>query len=616
MAEFHADLRDIKFALFEQSDFASLLGTAKFKELDRDTIEAVIDEAYKLAKNQMAPINEDADRIGTTFDAKTGSVTMPKSFHEVYKTYADNGWLSLHHSPEYGGQGMPVTMHLVSHDIFFGACLSFSLNAILTTGAGHLIETFGTDELKRRFVEKMYRGEWAGTMCLTEAQAGSDVGAVRTKAKREGDHFVIEGEKIFISAGEHDMAANIIHPVLARIEGAPAGTKGISLFVVPKIRVKPDGSLGEANDVKCTGIEHKMGIHGSPTCTMVFGAEGKCHGYLLGEQHPAMAEMFQMMNDARILVGLQGSALANAAYQFARRYAEERIQGKDIFNRDPGAPSVPIIRHPDVRQMLMWQKAYAEGLRALLIRTAVFSDRAACTDDTAERERLEGLVELLTPVCKAYGSDVGFRSVELSLQTLGGYGYIGEYPVEQYLRDTKIASIYEGTNGIQALDLVGRKLPARDGANLMALAMMLNELIDKHTSHPVLGASMQKLAEARDALADVSLYFAKMGRKDPLVPVLNATPYLDLFGQVAVGWMLLEQASIAYPKLTAIAAAKGVKMDDAKALSALVGDNEDAKFFDGKVKVAQFYAARALPLCRAKADVLKAGDKTPMEMTF
>jgi hypothetical protein len=454
-------------------------------------------------------------------------------------------------------------------------------------------------------------------MCLTEAAAGSDVGALRTKARKEGDHYLIEGEKTFITAGDHDLTDNIIHAVLARIEGSPAGTKGLSLFLVPKIRVKPDGTLGEPNDVECTGIEHKMGIHASPTCSMSFGANGKCHGWLLGEADKGMRAMFQMMNEARIMVGLQGAALANAAYQYALKYAKERIQGRHILQfKNEAAPATAIINHPDVKQLLMWQKAIAEASRALLLRAAICYDLAHHNPDESQKAMYEGILEILTPVCKAYCSDQGFRSTEMSLQTLGGYGYICEYPVEQYLRDTKIASIYEGTNGIQAMDLVGRKLPAKGGMNLMTLAQQINELVEKHEKHELLAPEFALLAQARDALGDVSMYFAMTAPADPLVPVLNASPYLDLFGQTVFGWLLLEQAAIAYPKIVAICQKKGIKYDDEAAVAKLCADDDEARFYDGKVKVAQFYARRALPLCKPKADVIKAGDKSALSATL
>jgi alkylation response protein AidB-like acyl-CoA dehydrogenase len=615
MAESSADVRDVKFALFEQAGFERLLETPRYAELDRETAEAILDEAYKFAREQLAPLNPKADREGAVYDRETSAVRLPEGFKEVYDLYCQNGWLALAHTPEWGGQGMPYSLALACNDFFFGACLTFSLDALLGVGAAHLVEVFGTEELKRIYLEKMYTGVWGGTMCLTEPQAGSDVGALRTKARKEGDHYLIEGEKIFITFGEHDLTENIVHAVLARIEGAPAGTKGISLFLVPKIRVNPDGSLGEPNDVRCAGIEHKMGIHGSPTCTMVFGENGACHGYLLGEENKGMRAMFQMMNEARISVGLQGAALANAAYRFALDYAKERVQSPDLTKGKDAGP-VTIIHHPDVRRMLLWQKAIAEGTRALLFRTGAWADYATALEDATERETYDGLVGLLTPICKAYASDQGFRAIELAVQTLGGYGYTSEFPVEQYLRDTKIASIYEGTNGIQALDLVGRKLGLNGGKAVQDLLAIVQGVIEKAAKDAELGKASEALAGAVQDLGGVTMHFAEVGKENPMVPLLNATPYLDLFGLVTVGWLLLEQALIATPKLAAIAEAKGVDLSDGGARARLCADDPEAGFYEGKIQTARFFAARALPLARGKAKAILSGDTTPMTMPF
>ncbi len=617
MAEYYADIRDMKFIVFEQLGIEKLFNYPKYSELDNDTVDAMIEEAYKFAKNEMGPINEIGDTQGAVFDPETGKTTLPKEFHDVYKTYTENGWLALTHDPEYGGMGMPYTMQLATNDFFFGSCLSFSLGTMLTNGTGHLVDVFGTDKQKEIYLEKLYTGKWAGTMCLTEAGAGTDVGAVRTKAKKEGDHYLIEGEKIFITFGDHDLTDNIIHAVLARIEGAPAGTRGLSLFIVPKFRVNDDGSMGEANDVRTDRLEEKMGIHASATTTLVFGNEGKCHGYLLGEENKGMRVMFQMMNEARISVGQQGSALGNAAYQYALNFAKERIQGKNILqSRDESAPSVPIINHPDVKRMLLQQKALSEGTRALLLKSAFFFDIAESSDNEEERKFYSGLTELLTPVCKAYSTDKGFEATVLATQTLGGYGYTKEYPVEQYLRDTKIASIYEGTNGVQALDLMGRKLPADGGKSFKDFIGVLMKFDAAHKDHPVLADALANLAGARDAVGGAAMYFATEGAKKPLIPILNATPFLELLGDVSVGWLLLEQATIAWDKLQKIAEEKGVDLNDRKAAKALIKENSEASFYDGKVKVAQFWATEKLGLCRSKAKVLMSGDTSALDINF
>ena len=612
MAEFQCDVRDLKFALLEQARIEKLFDHPRFEELDRDTVEAILDEAYKFARNQMAPMNAIGDREGASFDPATGKVTMPASFKETYELYTANGWLGFVHNPDFGGQGMPYSLGLAVNDLFFGGCLSFSLGPLLTTGAAHLIETFGNDELKKIYLENMYTGKWTGTMCLTEAGAGSDVGAVRARARKEGDYYLIEGEKIFISFGEHDLSENIIHAVLARTEGAPKGTRGISLFLVPKTRVNADGTLGEDNDVKCTGIEHKMGIHASPTCTLTFGENGRCKGWLLGEENKGMRAMFQMMNEARIQVGLQGASLANAAYQYSLQYAKERVQGKDIL-AGKGSPDVTIDRHPDVRQMLLQQKAIGEGTRALLLRTGFFLDMAEVSTDPEEKERYNGLVELLTPIAKGYSTDQGFKATELAIQVLGGYGYLSEYPVEQYMRDMKIASIYEGTNGIQALDLIGRKLPARDGADMKNLIGMMTKSVQPHASHPLLAADVAIFTKARAALVAGATHFAKVGRDRPLSPILNATAFLDLMGSVVVGWLLLEQALIAWPRFEDICRAKNVDALDSKATRGICEEDPDAAYLHDKIKVAQFNARRNLALCPAKAAILQAGDESAME---
>jgi hypothetical protein len=502
--------------------------------------------------------------------------------------------------------------------MFFGANIAFNLGALLTTGTAHLIEEFGTDELKAMYCEKLYTGTWAGTMCLTEAQAGSDVGACKTKATRHGDHYLIEGEKIFITFGEHDLTENIVHAVLARIEGAPKGTGGLSLFVVPKYVPTEDGSVGEFNDVICSNIEHKLGIHGSPTCTLVFGQDAKCHGWLLGEENKGIRAMFQMMNEARISVGLQGAAQGNAAYQAALMFAKDRTQGSDIRNfKDPDAARVPIIRHPDVRMMLLRQKAYAEGMRALLLFAAYCGDRARADASEAKQAEFQGLLEILTPICKAYCSDMAFRVAEWALQTHGGYGYCREYPAEQYLRDAKIASIYEGTNGIQAMDLVGRKMGIKNGAYLFALMGLLNDFADKNEKHPVLAEQVKLFAAARDAWAEVNGFFMSSAmNKQLIVPLLNATGYLSMTGDLMMAYFLLEQARIAVEKLVPLCKEAGVDPMDGKALAALAKKHPEVRFYDGKIKTARFFCSYELPAVHAKAASIKTADLSALHVVW
>jgi len=614
MADYIADLRDIKFAFFEQLDLDKLLASEKYGDYTREDMDMILDEAYKFAREVLGPINAEMDRAHCKFDR--GKVTVPEVMHEPYEMYSEGGWGSLNRKPDFGGQGAPECLTIAAYEMFFGANISFNLAPLLTTGAAHLIESFGTEEQKELYCERMYSGEWAGTMCLTEAQAGSDVGATSTKAtKTDQGHYLIEGEKIFITFGDHDLSKNIIHAVLARVEGAPKGTKGLSLFAVPKHRSDADGEITEFNDVHCSGIEHKLGIHGSATCTMVFGQDGACHGYLLGEEGNGMAAMFQMMNEARVSVGLQGSAVGNAAYQAALAYTKERLQGPDIKNfKDPDAPKVPIINHADIRMMLMKQKAYAEGMRAMLLFAAYCQDRAIiakAAEDKKSYAKYDGLAQIMTPICKAYCTDTGFRLAELAIQCHGGYGYISEYPVEQYLRDCKILSIYEGTNGIQAMDLVGRKLAMRGGSCLMALVGLVNKFLKDNADHPVLKPQIDALTEARNAWGAVNGYFmASAAQKKLMIPLVNASTYLSLCGDLLMGFFLTKQAVTACEKLGPLCEEAGVDPMDKKAVYALAKENPDVRYFDAKIKTARYFAAYELPQVAAKAAAIKAGDNS------
>jgi len=616
MADFLVDLRDIKFVVFNQIGVDKLLEQEKFSEYDADDFEALLEEAVKQAKDIFFPLSATGDEIGAQW--KDGKVTMVPGTKEAWELMRENQLIGMNMSSEFGGMDLPQMVFTAVQDVFVGANPALALTPMLTTGAAHLIEEHGTDELKKLYVEKMYTGEWTGTMCLTEPGAGTDVGNSKTKAYRQDDGtYLIEGNKIFITSGDHDLTENVIHPVLARIEGDPAGTKGISLFVVPKYLVNEDGSIGEFNDVRCTGIEHKMGIHASPTCQMAFGEDGKCRGWLLGNERDGMKIMFQMMNEARIGVGLQGAATANAAYQTALAYTKERLQGPHISRfKDPTAPRVAIIEHPDVRRMLMLQKAYSEGMRALLYTAAYYGDLAETLEDKEEAEKYHGLVEVLTPIAKAYCSDMGFRVTEWAMQCHGGYGYCHEYGVEQMMRDVKIASIYEGANGIQAMDLVGRKLSLKMGAYFMSVMNQVGEFIEAHKEHPELGAEVKKLEGARDAVNESAMYFAMTGASDVTIPLLNATPFLEVFGDLMIGKLLLEQATIAQDKFASIAADKNVNLKRSKKVKALLEDDEEAAYLWNKVKTAQFFANTVLPLAPAKAEAIKAGDKSAMEVVL
>jgi alkylation response protein AidB-like acyl-CoA dehydrogenase len=607
--EYRVDSRDIKFQVFEWLKLGELLEAEKFADWDAENAEMVLDEALKIAQEQMAACNEDGDRIGAQY--ADGKVTLPESFKPVYQTICEGGWIGLLASPEFGGMGLPETLGTAVNEYFNGANVSLSLTLMLTRGAGAMIEGFGTDEQKALFVEKLYSGEWTGTMCLTEAQAGSDVGASSTKAIKQDDgSYAITGEKIFITGGDHDLTENIVHLVLARTPDAPAGTKGLSLFVIPKVRVNPDGSLGESNDVFTNNIEEKMGIHGSPTCTLVFGQNNGCKGYLLGEELQGMKLMFHLMNPARIDVGLQGLAAAGAAHQQALAYSRERLQSRHWKElKNPDAPQVPIVEHPDVRRMLLSSKAYTEAMRAILLQTARYVDMSHLSEGE-ESKRYHSYVEMLTPICKAWCSEWGLQVTHWCLQVHGGYGYTMEYPAEQMMRDAEIACIYEGTNGIQALDFVARKLPMNNGQTIRELLGMAEKTFKALRSDPEMMEPAWMLAAALKQIETISKEITKRPDAIQLI-LLNAPPLLDMVGTVLGAHMLMDQAILAKQKLAAILEENGVGTDDKKAYKEFLKDNDEAAFYHNKVQTAIHFAYRALPTVAAKGAAIRSGEKSP-----
>jgi alkylation response protein AidB-like acyl-CoA dehydrogenase len=607
--DYKVDLRDIKFQLFEWLKLGELLEAEKFTDWDAENVEMVLHEALKIAQEQMGPCNEDGDRIGAQY--ADGKVTLPESFKPVFQTVCEGGWIGLLASPEFGGMGLPDTVGTAVNELFNGSNVSMSLTLMLTRGAGAMIEGFGTDEQKTLFVEKLYSGEWTGTMCLTEAQAGSDVGASTTKAVKQDDgSYSISGEKIFITGGDHDLVDNIIHLVLARTPDAPAGTKGLSLFIIPKTRVNPDGSLGEPNDVFTNNIEEKMGIHGSPTCTLVFGQNDGCQGFLLGEELQGMKLMFHLMNAARIDVGLQGLAASGAAHQQALGYAKERLQSRHWKEfKNPEAPQVAIVEHPDVRRMLLSSKAYVEAMRAILLQTSYYLDQSHLTEGE-ESERYHSYVEMLTPICKAWCSEWGVQVTHWCLQVHGGYGYTAEYPAEQLMRDVEIACIYEGTNGIQALDFVARKLPMNNGQTIRELLGMAETTFKKLRNDPEMMEPAWMLAAALKQIETISKEITKRPDAIQLI-LLNAPPLLDMVGTVLGAHYLMDQAELAKAKLATILEEKGVGTDDKKAYKEFLKDDEEAAFYHNKVQTAIHFAYRALPTVAAKGAAIRSGEKSP-----
>ncbi len=607
---YRANTRDTKFVLWEQLGIEKLHTFPRYRDFDRDTLEMVIDQAARFAEQELAPANAEGDRVGCRYEQ--GHVYAPACFRGLLHKFREAGWVNLSSDPEVGGQGLPYAVTTAVNEFFMGANFSFCSYPMLAFGAGHLIESFGTPAQKDRFMRKMYSGQWGGTMCLTEPQAGSALADIKTVAKPAGDHYLLSGTKMFITSGDHDLMENIVHTVLARIEGAPPGVKGLSLFIVPKIRVNEDGSLGEPNDVSCGGIEHKIGLHGSATCVLTFGENGDCHGYLLGGEHQGLQCMFQLMNEARIEVGLQGVAQSSAAYLNALAYAKERIQGVDVrCLKDPHAPRVEIIKHPDVRRNLLTAKAHVEGMRALLLYTAYLIDLSHSVEDKEERERYHNRVELLTPICKAYCSDTAFRMIEVAVQIFGGYGVCSEYPVEQYLRDCKIASIYEGTNGIQALDLLGRKIGMKGGQVFMELMEEIGTFARSKEGRPGLDGACKELLLAKDKVVETMMHMGMLNMSgDLLYPVLNASPFLMMCGTVMIGYLLLWQASVAWEKLYG-AHQRGAEPDKQQGFGLVEGTTE-AAFYSGKIEAARFFAFNILPQVESTYKAIMAGDRSAL----
>jgi alkylation response protein AidB-like acyl-CoA dehydrogenase len=608
------DGRDQKFVLYEMFNAEELCRYPLYADFSRDMFDMVLAEAEKFGKEVIFPSYHEGDKEGARLE-KDG-VHVPKVFHEVYRKYCEAGWLAMSKAPEYGGQGFPGVISTAAGE-WFGHNSGFGTYPGLTAGAAHLIEVFGTEAQKEKYVHRMNSGEWGGTMALTEPEAGSDVGNLKTKASRQPDgYYLLQGTKQFITAMDQDLTTNIINPVLARIEGDPPGTKGISIFLVPKFFVNDDGSLGRRNDYFVAKIEEKMGLHGSATCQANLGDNNECYAELLGEERAGMKVMFQMMNEARIGTGMQGFTLGSAAYLHALQYTKDRKQGSSLLEmKNPAAPRVTIIQHPDVRRMLLWMKSQVEGMRALLYYSAYLVDMEHVAEDPAEKQKYTGLLEVLTPICKAYCSDIGFRVTETAMQCYGGYGYCAEYPVEQFMRDAKIASIYEGTNGIQALDLVGRKLGLNKGMYFMALLGEMNAAVAKVQGNPALKDLAADVQAAVDTLADVGMYFAKCGAEGKFfVPLVNSYPFLMIMGKVVLAWLHLWQAGVAKEKLDAICGEKGVASADAAAVAGLVKDNAEAAFYSGKLYSARYFIKHVLPEIEGEVTAIKSEDVSPMEI--
>ena len=568
MPTYSAPTKDLQFLLHDVLNVAAS-DIPGYDELERDFTGAILDEAGKLASEVLAPLNTVGDAQGCTLE--NGVVRTPDGFKDAYDQMRAGGWMGLDMDPDYGGQGMPYLIGSAVGEMFVSANMAFNMYQGLTHGAASAIHAHGTDQQKATYLPQMIEGSWTGTMNLTEPHAGTDLGLMRSKAEPQDDgSYKISGTKIFISAGEHDLADNIVHLVLAKIAGAPEGIKGVSLFIVPKFLVNDDGSLGDRNGVSCGKLEEKMGIHGNSTCVMNYDG---ATGYLLGEAHKGMRAMFTMMNEARLGVGLQGYAQAAVAYQNAVIYATERLQGRDVTGaKNPDGPADPIIVHPDIRRNLMEQKSFVEGARAFTMWGAHLIDRAHRKDDAAA----DGLISLLTPVIKGFQTDKGFEMAVQAQQVYGGHGYIEETGMSQFARDARIAMIYEGANGVQALDLVGRKLSQDGGKHVMAFFDLVKSFIkDNEANAELKSGFLDPLKTASKDLQAAGMYFMAEGMKNPNNALAGSYDFMHLFGHVCLGLMWAKMARASY--------------------AALDDGTTDGAFYQAKLATGRFYMTRQLP---------------------
>jgi len=550
MTQTIADRRDIDFVLFDQLQMEQLFTGPAFSDLDRKTVELILNEARSFAVNELLPARKPGDEEGARF--AEGRVTLPRSFYRIYRLFNEGEWLGMTKDPDWGGHGLPGLVGTAAWDYFIGANFPFMMFPGSAPGAGKLIETYGSDLQKQLFLKKIYSGEWCCTMVLTEPQAGSDLGALSTRAVRNPDGtYAITGNKIFITGAEQDLTKNIVHPVLARIDGAPPGIDGISLFLVPKIWVNDDGSLGEFNHVVCTGIEDKLGLHGSPTCSLTLGDKQPSRGRLLGVESRGLKQIFVLLNETRLLVGQFGLGCASAAYLQALAYARQRVQGKPpVRQGSDDSASVPIIQHPDIRRQLLTMKTYVEAMRSFIYYLAFCADQRSNSRNPEDSARLLGLIELLTPIAKGYVSTKAFEICNLGVQIHGGYGYTRDYPAEQLLRDCRVTMIYEGTNGIQAIDLLKRKLNLHDGQPLTQLFVEIQQTIDRARTIPALktqGVEIARLvAELKTAVDRLT---HELNSSQALTAFAFAHPLLDAFGEVIMAWMLLWRSVTAHERL-------------------------------------------------------------------
>ncbi len=587
MPIYAAPLKDMQFVLHDVLK-VSEQEIPGFEDLDRDFTAAVLEESGKLASEVLLPLNMVGDTEGCTLE--NGVVRTPKGFDEAFRLMREGGWTAMDCDPDYGGQGLPYVMHTAAQEPFVSANMAFNMYQGLTHGAYSAIHIHGSEEQKQTYLPKLTTCEWTGTMNLTEPHCGTDLGLMRTKAEPQDDGtYKVTGQKIFISAGDHDLAENIIHLVLAKIPGGPEGIKGVSLFIVPKFLVNEDGSLGDRNGVTCGKLEEKMGIHGNATCVMNYDG---ATGYLIGEAHKGMRAMFTMMNEARLGVGLQGYAQAEIAFQNAVAYANDRLQGRDVTGaKNPEGPADPLIVHPDIRRNLMDQKSFVEGARAFTYWGASLIDRAHKNKDADA----EGLISLMTPVIKGFLTDKGFEYAAAAQQVYGGHGYIEEWGMSQYARDARITQIYEGANGVQALDLVGRKLAADNGKHVMAFFEMVKAFVKDNSRDEAFDAAyLEPLKAASKQLQEAGMYFMAEGMKNPHNALAGSYDFMHMMGHVCLGLMWGRMAVAAKVALDA--------------------GTEDPDFYQAKLATARYYMARQLPACAMHLARIKSGAEPVMAL--
>ena len=591
MPIYNAPTRDMKFVMQEMLDVGQLTQYERFAEADTETLDAILEQSGKFASEVLAPLNVVGDLEGCTRN-DDGSVTTPTGFKEAYQQIVESGMTALSHDPEYGGMGMPGVWALATGEMQSASNMAFAMYPGLTNGAAKAIEIGGSPEQKQTYLPKMISGEWTGTMNLTEPHCGTDLGLLKTKAVPNGDGtYKISGQKIFISAGEHGMSENIIHLVLARIEGAPAGVKGISLFIVPKFKLDADENPGERNLVSCGAIEHKMGIHGNSTCVMNYD---EAEGYLIGDENKGLRVMFVMMNRARLDVGMQGFAQSEVAYQNAVVYARERLQGRSLTGpKNENGPADPLIVHPDVRRMLLETKAYNEGARALIYWAALMEDMELVSEDEKVREKCDDLLGLLTPVIKGYLTDKGMTTTIDCQQIFGGHGFIEEWGMSQFVRDVRIALTYEGANGVQALDLVGRKLARKGGRALMSLNAEIDGFLAEHKDNKDVAEFMEGLDGAKKQLTEATMWLMQNGMTNPDNAGAGSVDYMHMMGITSLAYMWAKMAVVAQ--------------------AAIDGGSND-EFYSNKLITGRYFVLRMLPQMGAHLAKLKTGAEPLMAL--